>query len=241
VNRVYFNINSPEAQALLSSPNGQGTVWFLAQHKNPLGWKIITGVTVFMNREDTSWNFLFRIANHTATNHQQATGSGSKRGPKYEDAIKEMYRLAASDVHSSLAVRDEPDVFGDAIKLGAEVLTNVSSGSLLYDTHHPQYMTDEYDFDFATNVTWSVSESRSKLIAQEVLSRVASNGADSKLSLFKAEGMALIGTYEGSTVASLIASAVRDRFISDVSVVGGSDSMALCFHIQDFKASGPDW
>lgn len=48
--RVTFDMDTAYAQAILSTPNGQGVAWFLAQHKAQLGQKTITQIVLF---EDT--------------------------------------------------------------------------------------------------------------------------------------------------------------------------------------------
>lgn len=42
-----FSADSMEAKALLTTPNGKGSYWILAQHIEKLGRKTIDNITVF--------------------------------------------------------------------------------------------------------------------------------------------------------------------------------------------------
>ncbi|KAK3702099.1 hypothetical protein LTR37_015074 [Vermiconidia calcicola] len=64
-NGELFFINQDEAKALLATPNGQGVVWFLAQHQDQLGRQHVWGVRVFgsdpNHYEERSLNLCFHI------------------------------------------------------------------------------------------------------------------------------------------------------------------------------------
>lgn len=64
--RTTFQMTSPEAQALLGTPDARGVAWFLAQHKMQLGWKTMDAVTVFATEESRpSVCLLFEIGLHS--------------------------------------------------------------------------------------------------------------------------------------------------------------------------------
>lgn len=44
---VIFDVDSEEGRAILGTPSGSGIVWLLAQHKQQLGEKRITKITLF--------------------------------------------------------------------------------------------------------------------------------------------------------------------------------------------------
>ncbi|KAJ4356279.1 uncharacterized protein N0V89_004310 [Didymosphaeria variabile] len=52
---VTFDINSDAGKAILGSANGAVFAWFLIQHKEQLGNKWITKVTVFLDDSEISW------------------------------------------------------------------------------------------------------------------------------------------------------------------------------------------
>jgi hypothetical protein len=52
---VVFDMNTDEGQALLGSPNGLGVGYLLIQHKNSLGMKTISKVTVFQDEGKLPW------------------------------------------------------------------------------------------------------------------------------------------------------------------------------------------
>lgn len=65
--RATWKIHEPEAQALLATPNGRGIAWFLAQHKEQLGRKVVTEVSAFASVQGqypSGINILFTVEDH---------------------------------------------------------------------------------------------------------------------------------------------------------------------------------
>ncbi|KAK5157423.1 hypothetical protein LTS14_004188 [Recurvomyces mirabilis] len=78
--RVQFDIDSQDGQAILGSPNGQSVAYFLSQHRQQLGWKVVKSVEVFDNPESTVMNerfwdsqslcLVFSISDHGQAQHE---------------------------------------------------------------------------------------------------------------------------------------------------------------------------
>jgi hypothetical protein len=67
-NHKDFDMKAPQRQAILASPNGSAIAWFLINHKNDLGVKAVTKVSVFktigrdVNGQAEDWlHFIFYI------------------------------------------------------------------------------------------------------------------------------------------------------------------------------------
>ncbi|KAK4561041.1 hypothetical protein LTR86_004996 [Recurvomyces mirabilis] len=84
--RVKFDIDSQDGHAILGSPNGQSVAYFLSQHRQQLGWKVVKSVEVFHNLESTVTNGRFWDSQSiclvfTITDHGQAQHEAVEAGP----------------------------------------------------------------------------------------------------------------------------------------------------------------
>lgn len=60
---VIFTRGEPEFLAILASPNGVGMTWFLSQHKQELGHKLLGQVTVYDEFSGTMVSFMPQAPN----------------------------------------------------------------------------------------------------------------------------------------------------------------------------------
>jgi hypothetical protein len=60
---VHFDMSTDDGKAILSTPNGAGQAWFLAQHKRQLGIKTISKVQIWVDSRSLSvgYNLLFYV------------------------------------------------------------------------------------------------------------------------------------------------------------------------------------
>ncbi|KAK3711897.1 hypothetical protein LTR37_009415 [Vermiconidia calcicola] len=81
--RFTYLTDEDEAKALLATPNAQGVVWFLAQHKNELGRMHVWGVTIFGN---TKTNYAGQRSLHLAFHIEPVEDEDTEDGEDEDSA-----------------------------------------------------------------------------------------------------------------------------------------------------------